>query len=189
MIASLVEAQSGGTICTIWLPEDGGTQLRCAAAPGLPGFIAHVGTTLVGPYGASCGTAAYLREPVYVSDILSDRRWDDYRHLMKPFGIRAVWSRPLVTTTGKVIGTFAMLHREVRTPAAAELELIESASHIAGIAIERHRSEAELRLERAWRGGEIRGVGVAANISIAQRVHRNPERHIVRIFQLRYENS
>jgi formate hydrogenlyase transcriptional activator len=148
IIARLVESQGEGTICTIWLPDEGGKQLRCVASPSLPGFSAHVGPTLVGPKGASCGTAAYRRQPVYVTDILSDALWDDYRHLFKPYGIRAVWSRPLVTSEGRILGTFAILYREVRAPGGDDLQLIENASHIAGIAIERHINEEKLRLER-----------------------------------------
>ncbi len=42
--------------------------------------------------------------------------WDDYRDLVLPYGIRAVWSRPLFARDGKVLGTFAILYREVRSP-------------------------------------------------------------------------
>ncbi len=148
VIAQLVESQGEGMLCTIWLPDQDERQIHCAAAPSLPGFSAHVGPTIVGPQGASCGTAVYRREPVYVSDILSDSLWDNYRDLMSPYGIRAVWSRPLFSGEGKVLGTFAILYREVRGPGAADLQLIESASHIAGIAIERHMNEQKLRRER-----------------------------------------
>jgi formate hydrogenlyase transcriptional activator len=148
IIARLVESQGEGAVCTIWLPDEAGKELHCVAAPSLDGFAAHVGPTLVGPKSASCGTAAYRKEPVYVTDILSDVLWDDYRHLFKPYGIRAVWSRPLLTSEGKVVGTFAILYREVRSPGDTDLHLIESAGHIAGIAIERHINEAKLRLER-----------------------------------------
>ena len=66
----------------------------------------------------------------------------------QPYGIRAVWSRPLFTREGKVLGTFAILYREVRNPDAIDLQLIENASHIAGIAIERHIHQEALRHER-----------------------------------------
>jgi formate hydrogenlyase transcriptional activator len=148
IIARLVESQGDGLFCTIWLPNEDGKHLFCAAAPGLPGFSVHVGCTAVGPKGASCGTAAYRREPVYVSDILTEPSWDDYRHLMLPYGIRSVWSRPLFTSDGKLLGTFAILYREARTPDTADLELIENASHITGIAIERHMNEQALQRER-----------------------------------------
>ena len=147
IIAQLVESQGDGTLCTIWLPDSDGKRLHCAAAPGLPGFSAQVGSMLIGPKGGSCGTAVYRREPVYVTDILDDPIWDHYRHLLLPYGIRAVWSRPLFTTDGKVLGTFAIHYREERSPDATDLQLIENASHIAGIAIERHINEEKLRLE------------------------------------------
>ena len=148
IIAQLVESQGNGTLCTIWLPDADGKHLYCAAAPSLPGFAANVGRMSIGPKGASCGTAVYRREPVYVADILRESIWDDYRDRMLPYGIRAVWSRPLFTREGKVLGTFAILYREVRNPDATDLQLIENASHIAGIAIERHMNEAALRHER-----------------------------------------
>src|SRR5207247_6143721 len=88
------------------------------------------------------------REPVYVTDILTDPRWDDYRHLMSPYGIRSVWSRPLFTSEGTVLGTFAILYRESRSPNTADLQLVENASHVTGIAIERHRNEQALQRER-----------------------------------------
>src|SRR6266576_1252545 len=148
IIAQLVESQGKGTLCTIWLPDEDGRQLHCAAAPSLPGFSAHVGPMFVGPKGASCGTAVYWREPVYVTNILSDSLWVDYRNLVLPYGIRSVWSRPLFTSEGKVLGTFAFLYREARSPSTTDLQLIEDASHIAGIAIERHINEEALRHER-----------------------------------------
>jgi formate hydrogenlyase transcriptional activator len=148
IIAQLVESQGRNMFCTIWLPDEGERQLNCAAAPSLPGFSAHVGPMFVGPKGASCGTAVYRKEPVYVTDILTDSIWDDYRELVAPYGIRSVWSRPLFTSEGKVLGTFAILSREARSPGTTELQLIENASHIAGIAIERHIKGQELQHER-----------------------------------------
>jgi formate hydrogenlyase transcriptional activator len=147
-IAQLVESQAEGMSCTIWLPDEDGKELHCAAAPSLPGFIAHVGTMAVGPKGGSCGTAIYRKEPVYVTDILTDPTWEQYRNRMLPYGIRSVWSRPLFTSEGKALGTFSINYREPRRPNANELRLIENASHITGIAIERHMNEQALQRER-----------------------------------------
>jgi formate hydrogenlyase transcriptional activator len=148
IIAGLVESQGNGTLCTIWLPDADGKQVYCAAAPSLPGFAENAGRMSIGPKGASCGTAIYRREPVYVADILREPIWDDYRDRLLPYGIRAVWSRPLFTREGKVLGTFAIHYREVRSPNAIDLQMIENASHIAAIAIERHLHEEALRHER-----------------------------------------
>jgi formate hydrogenlyase transcriptional activator len=147
-IAELVESQAQGMSCTIWLPDEDGKELYCAAAPSLPGFIGEAGTMVVGPKGGSCGTAIYRREPVYVTDILTDPVWNNYRDRMLRYGIRSVWSRPLFTSEGKALGTFSINYREPRNPGANELQLIENASHITGIAIERHMKEQALQRER-----------------------------------------
>ena len=147
-IAQVVEGQAKGMFCTIWLPDEDGKELYCAAAPSVPGFSAEVGTMAVGPKGGSCGTAVYRKESVYVTDILTDPIWENYRDRMLPFGIRSVWSRPLFTSEGKALGTFSINYRESRSPGASDLQLIESASHITGIAIERHMNEEALRRER-----------------------------------------
>src|SRR5271163_1520180 len=147
-IAQLVESQAEGMSCTIWLPDEGGKELYCAAAPNLPGFIAQAGTMAVGPKGGSCGTAVYRREPVYSTDILTDPAWDLYRDRLLPYGIRSVWSRPLFTSEGKALGTFSINYREPRNPGANDLQLIENASYITGIAIERHMKEQALQRER-----------------------------------------
>jgi formate hydrogenlyase transcriptional activator len=148
IIARLVESRGDGTLCTIWLPDADGTQLICAAAPSLPGFSANVGPMSIGPKGASCGTAVHRKQPVYVTDIITDPIWDDYRDRVLQYGIRSVWSRPLFTSDGRVLGTFAILYREARSPGEADLRIIENAGHIAGIAIERHMNEQKLRQER-----------------------------------------
>src|SRR5207245_5499864 len=46
---------------------------------------------------------------------------------------------------GRVLVTFGMCYREVREPGPAEIQMIDYASRIAGIAIERKRAEAKLR--------------------------------------------
>jgi formate hydrogenlyase transcriptional activator len=147
-IAQLVESEAKGMLCTIWLPDEDGKELHCAAAPSLPGFIARVGSMAVGPKGGSCGTAVYRKEPVYVTDILTDPIWENYRDRMLPYGIRSVWSRPLFTSEGRALGTFSINYREPRRPGAKDLQLIENASHITGIAIERHMNEQALKRER-----------------------------------------
>jgi len=148
IIAQLVESRGDGTLCTIWLPSNDGRQLYCAAAPSLPGFKEGAGSMVIGPQGGSCGTAIYRRAPVYVTDVLTDPIWDIYRDRLHPFGIRAVWSQPLFASDASALGTFAIHYREARTPDSNDLALIEKASHIAGIAIERHLKDERLRLER-----------------------------------------
>ncbi|MGA8620608.1 MAG: GAF domain-containing protein [Candidatus Sulfotelmatobacter sp.] len=105
-IAQLVESQAEGMSCTIWLPDEDGKELHCAAAPSLPGFIAHVGAMAVGSKGGSCGTAVYRKEPVHVTDILTDPIWENYRDRLNSFRLVA----PQVSAIQSLIlETFAMV--------------------------------------------------------------------------------
>ena len=87
----------------------------------------------------------YRGQQVIVTDILEDPLWEDYRALAGMFGLRACWSTPIQTHEGNVLGTFAMYYPEPRSPRTDELRLTAAATHLAGIAIERHHAEQALR--------------------------------------------
>ncbi|KAB8061843.1 ATP-binding protein [Janthinobacterium violaceinigrum] len=146
----LIEGQSRGVLCSIMLLDDDGLHMHSAAGPSLPPeYMALLEGVAIGPGVGSCGTAMFLREPVVVSDIMRDPLWAPYRELAAPFGLRACWSRPIFGQDGAVLGSFAMYYREVRQPDARDLELIDTATDLAGIAIGRMRHERELQRHRA----------------------------------------
>src|SRR5438045_784321 len=76
-----VEAMAEGEVITsILLLSADGKRLSHGAAPGLPkSYRDAVDGSEIGPSAGSCGTAAYLGRPIYVSDIVSDPLWADYR--------------------------------------------------------------------------------------------------------------
>ncbi len=144
-VALLIEAHSEGMLCTIYLLDEDGLRLRFAAGPSLPdAYRVATDCVQIGPEVGSCGAAAYLRKPVYVADVLTHPHFANLRDLLVQAGLRAVWSSPIISHDGKVLGTFGMYHREVRHPSPAEMQLIDYASRIAGIAIERDRSKSAL---------------------------------------------
>jgi PAS domain S-box-containing protein len=67
-----------------------------------------------------------------------------FRDLALQSGLRAAWSTPIMSHDGKVLGTFGTYYREVRQPGRGEIQLIDYAGRIAGIAIERDRSQTAL---------------------------------------------
>ena len=146
-IALLIEAHTPGALCSVFLLDEDGEHLRYAAAPTLSDEyrIATDGVS-IGPHVGSCGAAAYLGQPVFVSDVLSHPHFASFRDLIVQTGMRASWSSPIISHDDKVLGTFGMFYREVREPGPAEIQLIDDASRIAGIAIERDRSKSALTL-------------------------------------------
>ena len=144
-ITRLIEAHSTGMLCSIFLLDEDGLHLHYGVAVSLPeAYRAATDGCCIGPNAGSCGTAAYLRQPVFVSDIASDPRWVKFRDSALQSGLRAAWSTPIMSHDGKVSGTFGMYYREVRHPGPGEIQLIDYASRIAGIAIERDRSQTAL---------------------------------------------
>lgn len=144
-IARLLESQAPDTHCSILFTDEAGTHLRHGAAPSLPAeFNAAVDGLPIGPAAQSCGTAAYRRAPVIVTDIDSDPLWESYRELARRHGLRACWSHPVISHDDKLLGTLALYCRQPREPTSRELELIRSAASLAGIAIERQRTQEKL---------------------------------------------
>jgi PAS domain S-box-containing protein len=145
MLCKNIEQQHPGLLCSVLLLDADGKSLRLGAAPSLPkSYNEAIDGVQIGQAVGSCGTAAYLREPVIVSDIESDPLWADYRALARAHGLRACWSTPMLSHEEKVLGTFAVYYREPRSPDNQHLQLIERATHLATIAIERDRAKAEL---------------------------------------------
>ena len=143
-LCRLVEEISSDTLATILLLD--GNRLWHGAAPSLPqSYTDSIDGVVIGPSVGSCGTAAYRAEPVISSDIAIDPLWDDYRHLPLAHGLRASWSTPILSSEGKVLGTFAMYTPEARSPTPQHQNIIDQISHLASIAIERTRAEENLR--------------------------------------------
>ncbi|HZG56440.1 EAL domain-containing protein [Paenibacillus sp.] len=143
-IILLIEEQSGA-LCSVLLRDPERNSLYLKAAPSLPDAYNALMTDIpIGPDCGSCGTAAYLKTPVIAADIATDPRWRDIRSIPEPFGLRACWSVPILQE-GEAIGTFAMYYRECRAPGEDDLQLIERARSLAGLAIERKRQDETIR--------------------------------------------
>jgi formate hydrogenlyase transcriptional activator len=145
-VTRLIETQRPGMLCSIFLLDADGVHLRYAAAPSLPeSYRAATDGLAYGPNVGSCGTAVYRREAVFVPDILSDPLWVNFRKFATAAGLRAAWSSPIISNDGRVLGTFGMYYREVHNPTSDDIRLIEHASRIAAIAIEREQSQTALK--------------------------------------------
>ena len=151
-IVRFVEQDSPGALCSVLLADESGTRLRHGAAPSLPASYNQAVDGLRIKKGmGSCGTAAFLKQRVIVDDIETHPFWKDFRPAREA-GLRACWSEPVLSTSGDLLGTFAIYYRNCRSPREEELALIESAAHMASIAIGRVRSdESRSQLEEQMR--------------------------------------
>jgi diguanylate cyclase (GGDEF)-like protein/PAS domain S-box-containing protein len=138
----LVESQLTEIYGSVLLLDEDGIHLRHGAAPSLAAaYTKAIDGIRIGPKAGSCGTAVYRRETVIVSDTTRDPLWEEFRELATTHGYRSCWSTPILSHQGAVLGTFALYSTTVREPTAVETCLIDAATRIAGIAIERKQSE------------------------------------------------
>ena len=145
-LIKIVEMNSKtGVLGSILLLDEDGKTLRHGAAPSLPElYCAAIDGAEIGPKVGSCGTAAFTGQPVFVSDIATDPLWEDFKDLALSCGLRACWSTPILTSQRKVIGTFAMYHRDPREPTVRDLALVDLITQTAALVIDRKRDKAAL---------------------------------------------
>lgn len=176
-----IESEVEGGLCSVLILD--GEFLHTLAAPSLPrAYLDAFEGTKIGPGVGSCGHAAYANELTIAEDVAVHPYWAPYRQHPLKYGLRACWSSPIRSSTGEVLGTFAIYHREPRGPSAKDLEFIAGASHIAGIAIERRRLDESL----ARRTAELEAADRRKDVFLATLAHelRNPLAPIVTALEL-----
>ena len=167
-LVRLVEDMAQETIASILLMDDTGTRIQLGAAPSLPDeYNRAIQGIIVGPQAGSCGTAAFRRKPVFVTDIDTDPLWEPYRELARSHGLRACWSFPILATNGQVLGTVAVYYRQPQAADPAVVELVSRVAHVAAIAIERRQID-----ERALALSErIEAIREDERTSISRELH------------------
>src|SRR5437867_5953364 len=162
-----IEEQRSGTLASVLLLNPDGVHLDCVAGPSLPQeWMQQMETLPIGPCAGSCGTAAYRGSQVIVSDIATDALWNvpGHRTAALKHGLRASWSNPVFSSKEKVLGTFCMYYREPRSPTAKDVELIELATHLVRVAIERDRTEEALRASEQVARGQVEGLTYSLDV-------------------------
>jgi PAS domain S-box-containing protein len=99
-------------------------------------FIEQVEGARIGDNTGSCGTAAFLKETVIVTDIGNDPRWAEYQQIALASNLLACWSLPIINSEGAVMATFAIYYNQIREPDEEELKIIERASSLLKVILE-----------------------------------------------------
>ncbi len=145
-----VERLNAGMLCSILLLDSKGLLLEHSIAPSLPeSYNQALQGVAIGMGVGSCGTAAFTGERVVVEDIQTHAYWAAYKDLAAGAGVQSCWSQPIRSSQGKVLGTFAIYHREMQSPREHDIQVIEQTASLASIAIERSVESEALREREA----------------------------------------
>ena len=152
-ICLCLERITPGILCSVLLYNPKENVLQPGVAPSFPEDYARAFMKLaVGEAAGSCGTAAYRKEPVYVSDIENSPLWETFRELAAEHHIKSCWSMPFFAKNGELLGTVAISRRLTGEPSPFQLEMLNTAAHLAGIAVEKQQTaEALHRSETLYR--------------------------------------
>jgi len=155
-LCRLVDKLCDKSLASILMMDPNGRCLRRGAGPSFPeAFMAAVDGVEIGPCVGSCGTAAYRKEQVIVSDIATDPLWADYRELALANGLRSGWSTPILASNGSLLGIFGIYGREPRTPTPQHQHTIKQMTHLASVAIERKQAAESLRASELLARGQL----------------------------------
>lgn len=159
-LCELVEVTDTECHCSILLvdpqtqPPIGGlasVRFLPGAAPSLPpSLLDEIDGRPVDVDSGPCAMAAILKRQVISPDLATEERWPHWTNQVLSHGLIANWSTPILSSSGKVMGTFAVLYREPKKPSPDHQSLIARFTHIASIAIERAHSEAALKRSEAF---------------------------------------
>jgi PAS domain S-box-containing protein len=146
-LCSAIDCQVSPAKTGILLLDPDGKRLWPSAGPQIsPDWTRAISPLPVAAEVGLCGTAAFLKTPVIVSDVATEPLWlyEEHRELALKIGIRAAWSQPILTKDNQVVGTFAVYSAEPEVPTDVDLALTEAASHIVLLAIQHQRSHDAL---------------------------------------------
>ncbi len=144
-LAERVHELLPGTRCGVLLVDDG--HLRLLPGTTLPqewiSAFAHL-EVASGP-GTSVRAARTGRRAV-VADVFADDTWAPFVGLARSAGVRACWAEPVLDKMHRVLGVFTLYPDRPGLPGPQHIELMERCAGLAGLAIERQRQDADLRV-------------------------------------------
>jgi diguanylate cyclase (GGDEF)-like protein len=144
-LTRLIESQLDGLYASVLLLDQAGLRLHHGAAPNLAAAFKAESGLRIGPRAGFCSAACCRREAVVAGDAKSDPYRTDSPEQSAPHGLRSCWSTPITSHQGQVLGTFVLCSHSARERTAAEARLLDVATKIAGIAIERKLAEDRIQ--------------------------------------------
>jgi PAS domain S-box-containing protein len=134
-------------ICSVLEVDGAQERVYHLSAPRLPvEYCNIINGSAIGPKAGSCGTSAYHRSQVIVSNIETDPLWEGYKELIHPYGLKACWSTPIISShSSQVLATFAVYYTSAREPKDEELQMIERTANILRVLIENKKNQDHVK--------------------------------------------
>ncbi|GGI23664.1 hypothetical protein GCM10010987_25530 [Bradyrhizobium guangdongense] len=139
--------------CGIYPIDNRSKAFEFGVAPSLPvSYTNPIEGTPIAEDDSPRGRSIAEKIQVITEDIGSDPRWAHApcRAHVLGHGLRSVWSTPICSREGTVIGTVCVYREKASSPSLYHQEVIAHVVHLASIAIERSQAEAVLRRDEFY---------------------------------------
>ncbi|NYI19974.1 PAS domain S-box-containing protein [Xanthomonas arboricola] len=147
-IALSVEARGEIALyCSVMVLDEVRHTLSFGSAPHFPvDYPGPFEPVPAGPEGPPCARSAHLGQQVVCADIQAEPSFSRHHAVSAALGIVACCVTPILSSDGQVLGTLNIYYDRPHLPSLREQAMARSASHLAGIVIERTRVDARLAL-------------------------------------------
>ncbi len=146
-ICAHAERLAPGVLCSIVTVDHHGFLRPLAGNSISKNYSDALDGTKIGPGVGSCGTAAFLRRPIAVTDVFSDPLWVPYRALAdilaSEHDVKACWSSPILQSDGRVLGAFGFYYKQNRGPSREEQMIVDECVDLCSLVLEREHIKAE----------------------------------------------
>ena len=145
-VIKMLEMQLPGALCSILLLHEETSRLSVEASSPLPEEIRQqLSQVLVIAGAPSFADAVATGRRRIVEDTAADPSWRELRPLADRFQLRACWSQPIRSFHRDVLGVLSIFFLWPRSPGTDDLQLLDTAAYLVGIALHRARAEQALR--------------------------------------------
>lgn len=149
LIVSVFQGIVPQSLCAVLLIDDKKRHLNLASSAHLASeFIQAIDGLPVGEEGGVCGIAAQTSAFQSSSDLAADLADDRLKLAALGCGIVATWAQPILSRSGELLGTFNVFYTVAKEPDDEEVKFADMLADLAGIAIERARTERDLIMAR-----------------------------------------
>jgi two-component system CheB/CheR fusion protein len=134
LVRAVIEERNGEARAAFYMAEEG----KLHHVTGMPKAYAKcVDGFAISPQSLACGLAASTGQAIITRDVIEEPLWKPWLWLAKQFDYRGCWSFPVKTSSGNIVGTFAMYFKEPREATDRDLDFAATIARTAAIAMSR----------------------------------------------------
>ena len=142
-ITEILERQRPHGFSAICQVEKGRIQkMLSASLP--PEFCQSMAGLTLSEKNGSCAATAHLGRPVVAENTGTSTFWEKIREAALVHQVASSASVPIISATGQVLGTIALMHRYNYKATPEDLELMESLANLAALAAEQSQLSEQL---------------------------------------------